>query len=129
MSRYNGLIADIIAIAVFALLARIAHQSEDMPLSLLGWLNTFWPFLLGVLAAWVLIALRRWDGTRIVPAGLSAWVITVLIGLGIWSVRNGAIPHWSFILVATISSSVLMFGWRGLAQLQRRRSVEHTPAA
>ncbi len=124
MSRYNGLVADVIAIAVFALLARIAHQSEDMPLSFLGWLNTLWPFLLGVLAAWALIALRRWDGTRIVPAGLSAWAVTVLIGLGIWSVRNGDIPHWSFILVATISSAVLMFGWRGLARLQHRRSAE-----
>lgn len=115
-------ILDILAIALFALLARMAHQSDEMPLNFNGWVSTLWPFLIGVALGWVLIILRKWDGRLVVPAGLSAWVITVLVGLGIWSLRNGAIPHWSFIMVATIMSGVLMLGWRGLAKLGRRKS-------
>lgn len=115
-------VLDILAIALFALLARMAHQSDEMPLNFNGWVSTLWPFLIGVALGWVLITLRKWDGRLVVPAGLSAWVITVLVGLGIWSLRNGAIPHWSFIMVATIMSGVLMLGWRGLAKLGRRKS-------
>lgn len=117
MKRSTALIVDVIAIAIFALLARIAHQTEDMPLNFAGWLSTWWPFLLGVLASWGLIAALKLDGHRVFPAGIMAWVVTVVVGLGIWSVRNGDIPHWSFVLVATVMSGLLMLGWRGIARL------------
>lgn len=112
---------DILAIALFALFARMAHQSEDMPLNFLGWLSTLWPFLIGLVLSWVLILALKWEGRRLVPAGVSAWIITVVVGLVIWSIRNGAIPHWSFIMVATIMSGILMFAWRGLAAWGKRK--------
>lgn len=121
MKRSTALIVDVIAIAIFALLARIAHQTEDMPLNFAGWLSTWWPFLLGVLASWGLIAALNLDGHRVFPAGIMAWVVTVVVGLGIWSVRNGDIPHWSFVLVATVMSGLLMLGWRGIARLVQRQ--------
>ena len=121
MKRSTALIVDVIAIAIFALLARIAHQTEDMPLNFAGWLSTWWPFLLGVLASWGLIAALKLDGHRVFPAGIMAWVVTVVVGLGIWSVRNGDIPHWSFVLVATVMSGLLMLGWRGIARLIQRQ--------
>lgn len=121
MSRISALTADVVAIAAFALFARIAHQTEDMPLNFAGWLSTLWPFLLGVALSWVVIAAAKWDGARLVPAGVSAWLITVVVGLGIWTVRNGEFPHWSFILVATIMSALLMLGWRVIAGVVRRR--------
>lgn len=121
MKRSTALIVDVIAIAIFALLARIAHQTEDMPLNFAGWLSTWWPFLLGVLASWGLIAALKLDGHRVFPAGIMAWVVTVVVGLGIWSVRNGDIPHWSFVLVATVMSGLLMLGWRGIARLVQRQ--------
>lgn len=117
---YLALILDLVAIAVFALLARMAHQSDDMPLNFGGWFSTVWPFWIGLAISWVLILARKWNGFLLRPAGLSAWVITVLTGLVIWTARNGAIPHWSFILVATTFSGVLMLGWRGLAKLGRK---------
>lgn len=121
MSRISALTADVVAIAAFALFARIAHQTEDMPLNFAGWLSTLWPFLLGVALSWVIIAATKWDGARLVPAGVSAWLITVVVGLGIWTVRNGEFPHWSFILVATIMSALLMLGWRVIAGVVGRR--------
>lgn len=125
MSKGAALLADIVAIALFALLARVAHQSEDMPLSFTGWLSTLWPFALGVLLAWVVLAALKREGIASYPDGLIVWVITVVTGLVIWAIRNSAMPHWSFILVASVTSAILMFGWRLVAA--RRKSTQ-TPA-
>lgn len=117
--NYFALVADIVAIAVFALLARLAHQSDDMPFNFAGWLSTLWPFLVGVAVSWILIIAARWDALQLWPTGVATWVVTVVVGLVIWAIRNGDIPHWSFIIVATVMSGVLLLGWRGLAKLKR----------
>ncbi|HHU67360.1 DUF3054 domain-containing protein [Corynebacterium sp.] len=122
MNRSTALLADVVAIALFALFARIAHQTDDMPLNFMGWLSTWWPFLLGVLISWGLIIGLHLDGHRLYPAGVMTWVVTVIVGLGIWAARNGEIPHWSFILVATAMSGLLLLGWRAIARVALRRS-------
>lgn len=122
MNRSTALLADVVAIALFALFARIAHRTDDMPLNAMGWLSTWWPFLIGVLASWAIITVRRLDGHRVFPAGIMTWVVTVVVGLGIWALRNGDVPHWSFILVASIMSGLLLLGWRGIVRGVRRRS-------
>lgn len=110
---------DLVAIALFGLMARIAHQSEDMPLNVLGWLNTTWPFWLGVLLSWVLLwfgALGNRNGHELSSA-LPVWLCTVILGLVIWGIRNGSVPHWSFILVAASTSALLLWGWRAARRL------------
>ena len=108
ISKPYAIAADYVAIAVFALLARAAHQSDDMPFNFTGWLSTLWPFALGVTLGWLI--------TRENKGGL-IWIITVVTGLVIWGIRNGDVPHWSFIVVATTMSALLMLGWRGVAKL------------
>ncbi|MDO5453881.1 MAG: DUF3054 domain-containing protein [Corynebacterium sp.] len=126
MSRPSAILADVVAIAVFALLARMAHQSDDMPFTFGGWLSTLWPFLIGVAVAWVVIAAAKWDGAKLHPAGWVAWLIVVVVGLSIWGIRNQAFPHWSFIIVASVMSVILMLGWRAVAKAVTRR---RTPVA
>ncbi len=121
MKRSTTLIVDIIAIAVFALLARIAHQTDTMPLNVAGWLSTWWPFLVGVFLSWGLLGALKVEGYRVFPAGVLTWVVTVVVGLGIWSLRNGDLPHWSFVLVATVMSGLLLLGWRAVARVVTRR--------
>lgn len=104
---------DALAIALFALLARVAHRSKDMPLTVGGWLSTLWPFLLGVALAWGGLALGR--RLSLWGSMIAAWPCTVIVGLGIWGLRHGAVPHWSFIIVATVTSGMLMAAWRFLA--------------
>lgn len=111
ISKPYAIAADYIAIAAFALLARAAHQSDDMPFNFSGWLSTLWPFALGVTLGW-LIARENKGGL--------IWIITVVTGLVIWGIRNGDVPHWSFIVVATTMSALLMLGWRGIAKLVRK---------
>lgn len=121
------LVGDAVAIAVFALLARIAHRSAEMPLTVGGWLSTLWPFLLGVLLGWAVSqyaarhAADAAEARRVWPTGVIAWIVTVVVGLGIWAIRNAAIPHISFIIVAGSMSALLMLGWRGVAALTARR--------
>ncbi|WP_257183243.1 DUF3054 domain-containing protein [Corynebacterium cystitidis] len=109
MKKTTAIALDLVAIAVFALLARIAHQSEEMPFTFMGFLSTLWPFVVGVVMGWIIV--REGRGTR----GVWVWLITLVVGLTIWGVRNQAIPHWSFVIVATIMSALLMLGWRGIA--------------
>lgn len=111
ISKPYAIAADYVAIASFALLARAAHQSDDMPFNFSGWLSTLWPFALGVTLGWLI--------TRENKGGL-IWIITVVTGLVIWGFRNSDIPHWSFIVVATTMSALLMLGWRGVAKLVKK---------
>lgn len=117
--NYLALGLDIVAIAVFALLARLAHQSAEMPFNFAGWLSTLWPFLVGVAVSWILLLTARWNAVHLWPTGVATWVVTVVVGLVIWGIRNGDVPHWSFMMVATIMSGILLLGWRGLAKLKR----------
>lgn len=111
ISKPSAIAADYVAIAAFALLARAAHQSDEMPFNFSGWLSTLWPFVLGVTLGWLI--------TRENKGGL-IWIITVVTGLAIWGIRNGDVPHWSFIVVATAMSALLMLGWRGVAKLVKK---------
>jgi len=116
----NAVIADFVAVLIFALLARIAHNSEDLPLSFLGWLDTTWPFLIGTVLVWGLIAADR---LRSAPgSGLLICAVTWVTGMVFWGLRHGEVPHWSFMIVAAVMLVVLLIGWRVVAsRLTSRR--------
>lgn len=121
MSRVNAVVLDLIAITVFAVLARIAHQSEDMPLTFLGILSTLWPFVIGVALGWIVVSAAGRSAVRVRSGGWLVWLVTVIVGLAIWGIRNTSFPHWSFILVASLMSALLMLGWRGIHALVVKR--------
>lgn len=116
----NAVIADVVAVLIFALLARIAHNSDDLPLSFAGWLDTTWPFLVGTALVWGLIA-----ADRLHQAPGSAWVICALTwvtGMIFWGIRHGEFPHWSFMIVAGVMLVVLLIGWRAIvSRIMSRR--------
>lgn len=112
---------DVIAIFVFAVLARLAHNTESDPFTFANILDTWWPFLIGVVVAHPLAAATKKPTASVAPGGVIVWVVTAVIGLGIWAIRNAAMPHWSFILVATIMSGLLLLGWRTIAAFAGRR--------
>lgn len=124
------LMKDIIAVLVFAVLARAAHGG----LGLAQIADTFWPFAIGALVGTGIatVVLRGAnDGaivgvsaariTRSVRYGVIVWLVTVLTGLAIWAARHAAVPHISFIIVATTMSGLLIVGWRAAGPLIARR--------
>ncbi|WP_246846933.1 DUF3054 domain-containing protein [Corynebacterium sp. sy039] len=108
---------DYAAIAVFAILARIAHGG----LNVLEILFTFFTFAMGTSLAWA-NQIRRLASpesrakaphSSSVRFGIQVWLATVIGGLFIWSLINdNAIPHWSFVLVASFFSGLFIIGWR-----------------
>lgn len=104
--------ADFVAIAAFALLARAAHQSEEMKFNFAGWLEAFLPFAVGVALAWLITRNNR---------GWLIWLITLVVGLVIWAFYRDKLPHWSFVIVASSMSALLMLGWRGVVALAQKR--------
>ena len=111
------LMTDIIAVLVFAVLARAAHGG----LGLAQIADTFWPFAIGALVGTGIatVALRGAGGT--IRYGVIVWLVTVFTGLAIWAARHAAAPHISFIIVATTMSGLLLLGWRAAGMLVARR--------
>jgi hypothetical protein len=113
-----ALLADLVAVVVFAAIGRASHAESD---ALLGLLTTAAPFGAGLLVAWA----TPW--LRVRPAGLRAGSValagTVVIGLALRWVFLDRLPL-SFAIVATVSLAVLLLGWRGVAMLVSRRVAQ-----
>jgi Protein of unknown function (DUF3054). len=121
VNRWTALFFDTVAIGLFALFARIAHQSESMPLTLSGWFNTMLPFVAGIFLAYLVAVIpASLFADLIWPSGVVVWLSAVVVGLLFWGLNNGAVPHWSFIIVATTASAILVLGWRALYRMITR---------
>lgn len=112
-------LVDIFALLVFALSARMAHGGVTVT----AVLNTFWPWALAALIGWAIVL-----GLRIRnlwKEACTVWLTTVIAGMLIWAVVNAKFPHWSFLLVATLTSALFLFGWRAIAAATARKSRSH----
>ena len=111
------LMTDIIAVLVFAVLARAAHGG----LGLAQIADTFWPFAIGALVGTGIATVALGAGGGAIRYGVIVWLVTVFTGLAIWVARHAAVPHISFIIVATTMSGLLLLGWRAAGMLVARR--------
>jgi hypothetical protein len=114
-------VVDVIAVLVFSVLGRGAHNRTP---GIAGVLETAWPFLLALAVAWIVRLLWK---TGAAPISMSTagyfWAVTLIGGMLIRGLSTGRIPHWSFMIVAAIALAVLLFGWRAIAGLIRRRTA------
>ena len=105
---------DVLALALFAVLARLAHGG----LSFSSWVDAFWPWTVGALVGWVIIMAAKLGGLW--KQGAVVWVSAIVGGMALWMLVNGRLPHWSFLIVATVMSALLLFGWRAIAAFTSR---------
>ena len=123
----SALVADIVAVTVFAILGRSSHAEAN---TLLGVLNTAWPFLVGAVIGHLLcrvVATLRGDPTGWRP-GLAVWASTLLVGM-VLRLASGDTAAWSFVLVATIVLALFLLGWRTVVRLvHRARTRTNAPA-
>ncbi|WP_407665642.1 DUF3054 domain-containing protein [Mycolicibacillus parakoreensis] len=107
---------DAVAVLLFAALGRRSHEES---LTAAGIAATAWPFLTGVLTGWLLA--RGWRRPLApVPTGLVIWAATVPVGMALRKLTGqGTAP--AFWVVATVSTAVLLLGWRTVALLAARR--------
>lgn len=105
---------DAVLVLIFASLGRRSHE---LGLTLPSVFETAWPFLVGLMASWI-IALAWKAPAAPLRTGLPLWVGTVILGMFLRALTGGgtALP---FILVATGTIGLLLVGWRALAALLR----------
>ena len=91
---------DVIAIAIFAVLARFAHP----PVTLGGIFDAFWPWAIGAVLGWGIL---RWvfKTTNIWAQGATVWASAIIFGMILWALVNSSLPHYSFLIVAITMSA------------------------
>lgn len=98
---------DALCVLVFALIGRSSHAEG---LSVVGVLQTAWPFLLGLAVGTAIAAALRL-GPRSAHWGVCAWVSTVAGGMLTRHLEHeGTAP--AFVLVASGFVGLALLGWR-----------------
>jgi peptidoglycan/LPS O-acetylase OafA/YrhL len=110
-----ALVTDIVCVIVFCTIGRRSH-AEGLTVS--GVAHTAWPFLAGAAVGWLLIGGWRKPFT-VIPTGVVVWVCTVAVGMLLRKATSAGVSA-SFVVVASLSTAVLLLGWRAAAALFRR---------
>jgi peptidoglycan/LPS O-acetylase OafA/YrhL len=111
----TALIVDVVCVLVFCAVGRRSHAEG---VTVAGVAQTAWPFLAGTGTGWLVS--RGWRRpTAITPTGVVVWLCTVVVGMVLRKASSQGIA-WSFIIVASLVTALLLLGWRGAAALGRR---------
>lgn len=110
-----ALLADILCVLVFCTIGRRSHAEG---LTVAGVARTAWPFLAGTAVGWLLIGGWRRPFT-VIPTGVTVWVCTVAVGMLLRKATSAGVQT-SFVVVASVSTAVLLVGWRAAAAFFRR---------
>jgi Protein of unknown function (DUF3054) len=106
---------DIVCVVVFCTIGRRSH-AEGLTVS--GITETAWPFLVGTVAGWLLS--RAWRRpAALVPTGVAVWLATIVVGMLLRKLTSAGVAP-SFIVVASLSTALLLLGWRAGAALLTR---------
>ncbi|WP_104165638.1 DUF3054 domain-containing protein [Cryobacterium sp. N22] len=112
---------DAALLLLFVVIGRASHGE-----GLWGVLDTWWPFLTGLVVAWLLLMARR-TPLRILWTGVGVWLITVVVGL-LLRVVTGQGVQLSFVIVTFLVLGVFLLGWRAIALLVQRLNRRGAPA-
>ena len=110
-----ALFADVVCVIVFCAIGRRSHAEG---LTVAGIAKTAWPFLAGTGVGWLLIGAWRRPFT-VIPTGMVVWICTVVVGMVLRKVTSAGVST-SFVVVASVSTAVLLLGWRAAAAPFRR---------
>jgi hypothetical protein len=111
----TALATDIVCVVIFCTIGRRSHAEGLTPS---GIAETAWPFLVGTLTGWLLS--RAWQRpAALVPTGVAVWLCTVVVGMLLRKLTSAGVAP-SFIVVASLSTALLLLGWRAVATLLSR---------
>ncbi|MDA4108868.1 DUF3054 domain-containing protein [Mycolicibacterium holsaticum] len=103
----TALATDLVCVVVFCTVGRRSHAEG---LDLAGIAETAWPFLSGAALGWLVS--RGWRRpVAVVPTGVLVWVCTIVVGMLLRKLTSAGVAP-SFVVVASISTAVLLLGWR-----------------
>ncbi|WP_099037702.1 DUF3054 domain-containing protein [Mycobacterium neglectum] len=106
---------DVFCVVVFCTIGRRSH-AEGLTAS--GIAETAWPFLVGTIGGWLLS--RAWQRpAALVPTGVAVWLATIVVGMLLRKLTSAGVAP-SFVVVASLSTALLLLGWRAGAALLTR---------
>lgn len=111
-----ALLADIVCVVVFCTIGRRSHAEG---VTIAGVIATAWPFLTGTAIAWASPTSWR-RPTALLPTGVLVWVCTVAVGMLLRRL-SGQGTALSFVIVASLTTAILLLGWRAGAAFRARR--------
>ncbi|MGF6882096.1 undecaprenyl pyrophosphate phosphatase UppP [Nocardia sp. GAS34] len=132
MKRLVPYVIDAVLVIVFCVIGRNSHHEAVISA---GLFRTLWPFAVGLLLGWVVAlvihaqgesehqftpVLAEFDAGALWPAGVSAWLVTLIGGM-VLRVVSGQGVEFSFIVVAASVLGLFLLGWRALWLVIRRR--------
>ena len=112
-----AVVLDVCCVLVFVIIGRASHGE-----GLAGIASTAWPFLAGLAGGWLAAAglAGAWrQPFRLWPAGVGAWLGTVILGM-VLRVVSGQGTAPAFVVVALAFLGLFLLGWRLLAQVVTR---------
>ena len=108
------LVVDLLLVGVFAVIGRLSHYGT---LTVGGWWTTAWPFLVGTLLAWAVLALTR-QPPAAVSSGVVVW-LGALVGGMVLRQASGQGTATAFVVVATLVLGALLVLPRVGARVRR----------
>jgi Protein of unknown function (DUF3054) len=115
-SAWLAVALDCCCVLAFVIIGRASHVRGE---TLAGIASTAWPFLAGLAGGWLAAAglAGAWrQPFRLWPAGVGAWLGTVILGM-VFRVVSGQGTSLAFIGVALAFLGLFLLGWRLLARL------------
>lgn len=113
MSRLLAPVLDVVLVLLFVTIGRRSHAEG---IDLAGIVRTALPFLVGTAAGWLLASIVLDAEPRSLAFGAVVVAATVVVGMALRAVAaEGVAP--SFVVVATVTLTVFLLGWRLVARL------------
>jgi FtsH-binding integral membrane protein len=111
------LVVDLVCVVAFAAGGKSAHDESST-----WWViaRIAWPYAVACLLAWLVVWRRRWEPRQVVPAGVTVWGTTYVLGMVLRLVSGRGIAV-GFLVVAAVFLTVTMLGWRVAVTAWRAR--------
>jgi hypothetical protein len=123
-SHWAGAAIDACCVLMFVVIGRASHAKGE---TVGGIASTAWPFLTALAVGWVVS--RGWrKPLALVPTGVTAWLVTVMLGMAARAVSGQPAPA-AFIIVALAFLGLFLLGWRILWKLARITQSSELPRA
>ena len=107
---------DVFSIVLFVALGRRSHDESG---AFTAVLETAAPFLIGLVAGWVVA--RTWRHPTSLVTGLIIWPVTILVGMIVRNLVFDDGTATSFVIVATLFVGLFLVGWRAVLRLVDQR--------
>ena len=108
-------VVDLLLVGLFAVIGRSSHYGS---VTFGGWWTTAWPFLVGTLLAWVVLAMTRRPPAAI-TSGVVVW-LGALVGGMVLRQASGQGTATAFVVVATLVLGLLLLLPRVLPRVGAR---------